>query len=238
MNGTQVTKEHLKPTGLTATVEFGPGGARVHRAEFPKHKPAIEKMIADLFWTSYQQPDDLCPFGRPIPGEEESDLDFTIRTVCGDRKLELAEFAPLNSLRGKYENAPTKVGAGDVADEMLRLIAKKTKRYGGSGHFLLIYVTEGLFTLSPPVRELLWRHFDLRPPARFERVFFMSPSSGSEGHVYRLHPGTPFLVGDSATKGRRQLRQFLIRMPDLRKFQEALTHAAPGSINNLSVNFD
>jgi hypothetical protein len=128
----------------------------------------------------------------------EDDLDFTVDTAQGQKKLELAEFAPLNKYGPKFVNVLPTILSGDKAKVAIEAIRRKSQHQGGSGRVLLLYSTEHTFKLDPGAVELMRRALIANPP-RFERVYYVSPHDEMDGTAWEIYPGAeaPMFVGFS-----------------------------------------
>lgn len=178
-----------KPTGTTGPFTLSAAGIDHHQIKFPTSKVEIEKMIAKQFVADAgKMPVALAPFSNLKPNAER-DLDFTV--TCGDgrdRLLELAEFAPLQSLGVSYENAPRQLSIQDTAELALQLVYRKSRRQGGPERLLLLYKTSDFFFIAPPVQELMRRRLNAKKP-NFDAVYFLSPHDLEQGSAFEVWPG-------------------------------------------------
>jgi hypothetical protein len=186
-------------------------GAEWVVTHFPDKKSAREFMIAEMFvraaneFVMGERPGQ--PAYRPfcnLVQNEESDLDVSITTSRGVKRMELAEFAPLDKHGPHFENAPRQLDQVAKAELMLELVRKKSKHHGGPNRLLLIYVTEHCFKVDPIAIEIMRRRLVQEPP-RFERVYYVSPHGEKTGSVSEIFPGKPHhIFGDW---GGQQLRR-------------------------------
>ena len=121
---------------------------------------------------------------------DEDDLDFTINTGRGERKLELVEFAPLADYGRSFSTLPLQVDQATKAASLVGLIQKKSLHQGGPDTMLLVYVTEEAFRLDPITIEIARRSLGKDPP-KFERVYYVSPHDASTGSADEIYPGKP-----------------------------------------------
>ena len=138
-------KTREKPTGSTASIEFGPQGAVRHPIVFPKTKEEVELFIAEGFCNpgavSYVPHVKRYSHFHNLEQQRENSLDFKVDTGLGTRWLELCEFAPLEEFGGKYDHVPEEWDARRMFDLFLKLIEKKARKSDGSDVILLIYKT-------------------------------------------------------------------------------------------------
>jgi hypothetical protein len=159
------------------------------RLPFPRTKEEVEAVIVSGFLRSAQSRQLLPPTARAIQNCQD-DFDFTL-TGCGNGKhLELMEIAPLEHLRGTYDEAPTSYRPYDFAAYILEKLKGKSARYAssaGDALFLLMYVTDWRFTLSETVIALL-QFWTASRQHSFGSIYCYSPISEGEGIVHLIHP--------------------------------------------------
>lgn len=186
-----------KPQGQKGPLRFSGGQPEWAVVDFPKDKKARELMIAGMFTRAAnvridsESPEEphYGPFENLIQNEE-SDLDFTTTTARGQKRMELAEFAPLASYGPQFKDVPTQVHQAAKSDHLLELVQMKSVRQGGPNRLLLIYVTEEAFRLDPITIEIARRALARNPP-KFERVYYVSPHDSTIGSVDEIFPGKP-----------------------------------------------
>ena len=204
-----------KPQGVKGPLGISPAGMTIHPVEFPTAKPERELLIANIFVNGSRRlaSDPLVPFSDPKLNPE-CDLDISITVANGQRrKLELVEYAPLDLFGGKYANVPSNHLTGDVAKSIVKLIKKKSAHYAGNSNLLLIYTTENAFSVPSPALELIRRMLSGQKLA-FERIYFLSPHSTTEGSTSLVYPREPhdwYARWDSMYLASRVLRGINVR---------------------------
>jgi hypothetical protein len=157
------------------------------RVSFPRTKDEIERFIVESFAKG------------PIPGgfvvqavrkNKENDFDFSIDSSHGRMYLELMEVAPLEALRGSYEQAPSSYNAYDLARFIHGKVMAKSQRYVGVKNTpvaLLLYITNWTFTLSETSVALLqfWMAMQLHA---FKYAFAHHPVDESGGRTSLVFP--------------------------------------------------
>jgi len=127
--------------------------------------------------------------GEPVQNPED-DWDFSLPTLDGTQHLDLVEFAPLSRTAGSYDRVPQNRNNGDVADDVVALIARKEARYGSLVQrrvHLLIYTTD--WRLTPPVRVERLVALDLsRRGTGFTSILYCSPWGSDLAHASILYP--------------------------------------------------
>ena len=104
------------------------------------------------------------------------------------RDLELKEIAPLKS--GPYDAAASSYMVYDFAIAIRKMILKQSARYKwstGPGLYLLLYVTDWRFLLSPSVVTLL-RHWALHDRHCFQRIYVYQVRERHEGMAKVIYP--------------------------------------------------
>ena len=188
-------RERRKPRGTSVSIQLTPNGWVREYQQLPESKAAIELEIARRFCDPNVALDPhIRRFGRLElqPPERENAIDFRIRTDSGPRWLELAEFAPLDQFKFKYDNATGKWRGLDMAELFVKLVKDKQNKCYGPGVILLIYQTDDRLFVAPPiVRQMpnLLRQAGLT----FDAVYSMSPG----GMVWEAWPGDPKDQGPS-----------------------------------------
>jgi hypothetical protein len=212
--------DHKKPQGRKGPIARSGGEATWTPIAFLAGKAERELFIARSFVEAANRrilgecsaEPAYRPFGE-LRQNPENDLDFTLRTRCGDRLLELAEFAPLREYGPRFENVPSELDQGTKSDLLMELLRRKSQRQGGPARLLLIYVTEHAFWVDPATIELTRRAL-LRERPLFERIYFLSPGADASGRVWEIFPAAPhFHFG---TTSDRELRARKIHFPNPR----------------------
>jgi hypothetical protein len=192
--------EHKKPQGRKGPIRISGAGPRLTVIAFPDEKRARELMIAQMFvraanrsimLESPEQPR-YPPFSDLVPNEE-NDLDFVITTSRDVKRMDVAEFAPLDKHGPEFKDAPRQLDQTTKSDLLLELVRRKSAHQGGSNRVLVIYVTEQGFWVDPVTMEITRRALDRERP-RFERVYFISPHDSTTGTVSEIFPGKPHHV--------------------------------------------
>jgi len=216
--------ERKKPQGRKGPIRISDVGLEWAIIDFPGEKAARELMIAEMFvraanrlimYPSAEQPS-YVPFSELIQNAE-NDVDFTINTGRGVKRLEVTEFAPLYQHGPRFEDAPRQLDQGTKSDLLLELLRKKSARQGGANRLLLVYVTEQGFWIDPITIEIVRRALSHESP-QFERVYFVSPHSITAGMVWEIFPGTPHPF--FATLNDHDLRRRQARFPHPEDFSE------------------
>jgi len=157
------------------------------RLHFPTTKDEIEDFIVAAFGS------ENLPGGLTINSRHqnrENDLDFTIKTNSGKKFLELMEIAPLENLRGSYENAPESYKPFDFAQYIHAKVMRKSDHYSSPKKpkiVLLLYVTDWTFTLSESVVCLL-QYWFCKWPHCFEWIFAYHPIDQNNGIRHLIYP--------------------------------------------------
>ncbi|CDX39182.1 hypothetical protein MPLA_290063 [Mesorhizobium sp. ORS 3359] len=153
-------------------------------------------MIARAFMRGFdhhviaQSAPSFAPFEDLIQNDE-NDIDFTVKTSQGQKRMELSEVAPLKEHGGTFAKAPRSISTKEKAEAVVELVGKKSLRQGDVNRFLVLYATEQGFKVDVPTVERLRRHFQKTPP-KFERVFFAGIHANlTTSFVSELFPGTP-----------------------------------------------
>jgi hypothetical protein len=182
-------------------MKIGPRAPSWEVIEFPSAEVEREKLIATLFvdsfanWVASESEPSLAPFGAPAQNAE-NDLDFRVGTSAGEKLMELAEFAPLQSHGPTFANAPKELHPQEKSALALELIGKKSNRQGGADRFLVLYATEQGFWLDPFTIERLRRSLANDPP-RFDRIYWLSVHDLKSASASEIFPGTPHhFIGD------------------------------------------
>jgi hypothetical protein len=180
-----------KPVGRTGPIRTSSEGLTRNFVQFPEEKAEIELMIAQMFvqnggphakrWGPFEDLQQL----------RENNIDFSIKTNQGTKYMELAEFAPLNSLRAtglkpSYENAPSTYSPGNL---LLDLIREKSAHQGGKDCFLLVYKTHETFFVPPPVYHAIAQALRTEG-VKFEAIYFLSPKPDLSAMIFEIYPGT------------------------------------------------
>lgn len=194
-----------KPQGASGAVSFG-STIQWNIIPFPNQKDERERLIAELFikafegWVAMESEPSLAPFGK-LEQNPENDLDFTLQTAAGERRMELAEFAPLAAHGPTFESAPKELSPNEKARLAAELIRMKSQHQGGAGRILVLYVTEQGFWIDPITVETLRRDLAGDPP-KFDRVYYVSPHDLESASVTEVHPGKPHhFFGDESDEG-------------------------------------
>jgi hypothetical protein len=192
-----------KPQGQSGAIRFTSEGPAWRPTRFEQEKAARELQISEMFVRATERfiMRESEPKYRPfvnLTQNEEDDLDFTLDTAQGRKKLELAEFAPLRKYGPQFENAPRTILSGDKAKIAIVEIRRKSEHQGGRERMLLLYSTEHAFKLDPGAVELMRRALMADPP-RFERIYYVSPHDETDGTAWEVYPGAaaPMFAGIS-----------------------------------------
>lgn len=182
-----------KPQGQSGAIRLATGGPEWKPTQFEQYKKPRELQISEMFvraterFIMRESEPKYRPFVNLTPNEED-DLDFTVDTAQGRKKLELAEFAPLNKYGPKFENTPRTIFSGEKAKIAIQEIRRKSEHQGGKERMLLLYSTEHAFKLDPGAVELIRRALMGDPP-RFEQIYYVSPHDETDGTAWEIYPG-------------------------------------------------
>jgi hypothetical protein len=191
-----MTKERRKPhkpTGVSGStkIDFSPEKILIEPQpiQFPTVKEEIEELMVQGFLNVVSKEKLI---QEPINYEQnkQDDFDFTLETIEGKKALELMEIAPLEHLRGQYNQAPEQYVPYDFAKYIFNKIMKKSIRYTTSvenGLWLLVYATDFRFMLSNTVIGLL-QFWTVKNPHSFERIYYHHPLAMKDGLVYTIFP--------------------------------------------------
>jgi hypothetical protein len=189
-------KRH-KPQGQTGPMSISNSSVTWKVISFPPEKASRELMIAEMFVRSANKlimgestnHITLRPFDN-LTQNGEDDLDFMIGTVDGRKRLELAEFAPLQAHGPRFEDAPRQILPIEKAKLVLDLVQMKSNHQGGAERMLLLYNTETGFWIDPITIEIVRRALARTAPS-FDRIYCLSPHDEHEGIVSEAFPGRP-----------------------------------------------
>lgn len=182
--------KQTKPTGISTSMQISSAGVHRETADFPQTKAEIELLIAKAFCAGKPALNPhITRYGMftNLEPQPENSLDFKVLTEKGSRWLELAEFAPLNHFRGKYENVPTTWDIEDMKALFLALIDKKSVKNYGDGVILLIYKTHDALFVPPPIIRSVRSTLGSSPPS-FESIYFISAHSVNHTTVWQVWP--------------------------------------------------
>jgi hypothetical protein len=179
-----------KPQGRNSFITLGENRPFT-QIQLPEQKEAREQMIVDWFRLSLENQRDISVKIHEAEKNAENDFDFDVETNLGSKHLELTEFAPLEGVRGGYENAPGGFTFGEATDLICQLIKKKADHYAPKSPnlFLLIYVTHFAFQPPDDVLRLVKLNLQRYPPF-FDSIFFMFPVSDAGSDVRLLFPNS------------------------------------------------
>lgn len=155
---------------------MGQHGINWQVVNFPSEKDKRENLVARLFIEATEKSirresePSLKPFSN-LKQNPENDLDFSVQTASGQKLMELAEFAPLQSFGPTFSLAPTQLPTGQKVYSVLELIRAKSVHQGGENRLLLLYATEHGFELEEVTIELVRRALANDPP-KFDKVYF------------------------------------------------------------------
>lgn len=158
----------------------------------PNTKASIESTIAAKFINDAATGNLGIELNGALIQNDESDIDFTVRTEKGDIGLELVEYAPLG--KGGYKDA-TAMPSNPVerAKSIVTLIAAKNKKYESySKHrdvVLLIYVTHNPFALDIYTIRVL-QFWGRSINFAFHTIVYYKPMEGIPGLLQRIFPIT------------------------------------------------
>jgi len=192
-NGSLIVQGPRKPQGQSGAIRFTAEDTEWKPTQFVQDKAARELQISEMFVRATEhfimrESEPKCrPFVNLVQNEED-DLDVTVDTAQGRKKMELVEFAPLSKYGPKFENAPKTILSGDKAKLAIEEIRRKSGHQGGTERMLLLYSTEHAFKLDPGAIELMRRAFMDDPP-RFERIYYVSPHDETDGTAWEIYPG-------------------------------------------------
>lgn len=191
-----MTKKHKKPrkpTGISGStkVDFSLEEVVIEPQplQFPSMKEEIEELMVQGF-LNVGLKESLILEPINYRQNKQDDFDFTLETIEGKKALELMEIAPLEHLRGQYNQAPEQYKPYDFAGYILQKIMKKSNRYTTStenGLWLLVYATDWRFMLSNTVIELL-QFWTVKNSHSFERMYYYHPLAIKDGLVYTIFP--------------------------------------------------
>lgn len=177
-----------KPTGKIGQTLLSSEKVDFEPIPFPNSKQEIEKFIGRVF---LQNSDKLLPFKLIGYGLNDiDDFDFNLNTSEGLKYLELMEIAPLEHLRGSYDNVPNSYKPYEFAKYIFFKISTKSKRYSGvkkTDIYLLTYITHWAFIVSNTVSALLC-HWLSESESSFKGAFIYSPINATEGIIQQLIP--------------------------------------------------
>lgn len=189
-----------KPTGATGRVKvtYGTPTSSTHEPiEFPSSKEEIEDLIARAFVRSA----DTLFKGSPedVRQNVQDDWDFRIEADGVTRYLELMEHAPFTRERPSYSSLNGSHNAYDVAKLTHEKLVHKSARYTTTrAHelWLLIYTTAWQLFPSPLTISLL-QYWTCLGDHSFDRIYFYSPFTASEGHAQLVYPTPPSYWADN-----------------------------------------
>jgi hypothetical protein len=187
-------KRTRKPTGQTGPIRVSEGEISWEKIKLSQAKEEIEMYFAKRF-VANEKVLQQTPFrflGEPIPNQQ-NDLDFRIRTANGFKYMELMEAAPLESLMGGYEIAPSSYKPYDFASYIVSKIMGKSNAYAPTisrGILLLVYTTDWKFFVSDSTITLL-QYWTCKTTHRFEGIFWYSPLDQENGVVHLIYPTPP-----------------------------------------------
>jgi hypothetical protein len=122
---------------------------------WPTDKPSIEAKVFDYF-RAHIPADERRYHGitNVRQNDAENDLDGTVETTRGDILIDVAEVAPLEKLRGRYDDANAAATIGELADALTSVVFKKSQKYAGitPRPWLLLYTTHWAF--NPTSRHI------------------------------------------------------------------------------------
>jgi hypothetical protein len=180
-----------KPRGVNGSFLFTPGKPpqlTVH--EHPDEKADIERnILTSAIEAARLQQVELYDLAADPIQNVENHFDFTLPTPAGDEYLDLVEVV----LPGGYVNAPPSIQVGDMADHMLGLVKKKSRRYGArrrSNIHLLLYSTDWKFLPSESVISLVSLYCHRRPHG-FKTVAVVAPIFPERAVLWRVFPPHP-----------------------------------------------
>jgi hypothetical protein len=189
-------KKRRKPTGKTGPVrvESSRGSTKVDflPIHFPNSKAEIEKFIVKSFLSAVPNHLLIAPF-VDIQPNQENDFDFVDLGAKRPTYIELMEIAPLENIRGSYNEAPASYKVHEFAEALLLKILAKSTRYNVSADtrpVLLTYVTDWRFTLSSSVVALI-QYWTLIHQHVFSEIYTFKPISSSDGSITRRIYPTP-----------------------------------------------
>lgn len=138
--------------------------------------------------------------------------DFVLELAGGLRAF--AELTEIAILTGPYKSAARVRNTGDYADHVVALVAEKERIYGAANFqpiFLVIYVSEEVFSPDIPTTRLLRREINLMPPSSFAGIFLVLFAHDGNPTVVNMRPDNDIM----SRKEARQLRRRQMVFPDL-----------------------
>lgn len=211
-------KQPRKPTGEIRHRELSikpgekPSLSEMMMFKLPEDKNAAETVIMDKLFshvggapflpriTSYQKfPDDHGP-------------DFNL-TLAGNLPA-YAELTEIAILKGPYSKAARVRNRGDYIDHVVALVAEKERIYGATDFrpiYLVIYVSDEVFSPDIPTTRLLRREVNLMPPSCFEGIFLVLFAHNGDATIVNLRPDNDLMPRNEA----RMLRRGQMVFPDL-----------------------
>ena len=182
-----------KPTGVKGPIKITNHGHKTtsefEKLWFPSTKEEVEEFIVKGFIKSARRLgifQDLVGYKL----NKTDDFDFTLSTHTEKKYLELMEIAPLESLRGSYELAPSSYKPYELAEYIFNKIMNKSGRYSNStnvGINFLIYITDWRFSLSDKAISIL-QFWALHKKHSFEQIYYYSPIMEDSGVIYIIYP--------------------------------------------------
>jgi hypothetical protein len=157
---------------------------------WPTDKPSIEAKVFDYF-RAHIPADERRYHGitNVRQNDAENDLDGTVETTRGDILIDVAEVAPLEKLRGRYDDANAAATIGELADALTSVVFKKSQKYAGitPRPWLLLYTTHWAF--NPTQTAQLVAGAELcRIKHHIGRVFLLSPMDEDTAEVATIYP--------------------------------------------------
>ena len=202
-------KKHNKPTGTVGCISIFADGRppQFQQVPFPTEKAAIERMVVAAAVSAKKDLGRFYQLDSDPAQNDENDLDFTLNTSRGEKRLELMEIAFLAT--GSYDAAPLSYNHGELADAICAGIAKKTRRYGdrSSGIHLLLYSTDFRFNVCNDVIWLVSKWCSATPHAFDSVVYVRFPAPRSvDVKIVHPQPGRDYSkVDEKSVRGRRTL---------------------------------
>jgi len=201
-----MSKKQKKPTGKLGRIKFEKGDVSnisFEAIRFPQQKEKNEAFIANRFVAHFVDQKYLAFRIHRIDQNEINNLDFTLRTSQGNKYLELMEIAPLEHIKGAYEEAPNYYNVYDFAQSVHEKIMKKSNSYrsvGKSNIILLIYPTDYKFVLSDTATALL-QYWTLIKSHYFQYIFYFALFDDKTGMSHTIYPASrDYFVGFDENK--------------------------------------
>ena len=208
----QPKKRRKKPVGTAGPVYLDPeeGSARFERIAYGETKEEIEKYVMRVALESAQRAGaDLWKLTDSPRQNAENDFDFTLETSDGPEDLDLMEVAPLQDVRGSYEDAAASYNHGDLAGFLWEKIDSKSIKYGSTPRsrgvhriHLLLYTTDWRFDVVDDVLDLL-AFWAFRRNHAFDSIHYYSPFDQETGQLKLVYPRTEDLFHGFSEKQKR-----------------------------------